>query len=368
MIMTHMQKIYLILICSMITWMGAKAQVMLQFNPSIDGTNLDRIGNVHILYSQPGTCQARLQITVTKNGVSGALVKVVTPVFQLHTGLNIPGSQVLSSSVCTFQPTPAGQSLAQTHRFYNGEYEYCYELTLVNFKGPNDFFENCFDYTLQVMTPLLLVDPYDKETTCNRRPNLLWQPVLPMQPSMSYTLILSEEAPGQSKAEAINFNKALIFQSGIAGNSLIYPPQAPDLDSNRTFAWQVWGIQNNTIVTKSEIWEFTVSCSGDSTSTSKDSYRELVENVDASSYLAKGMLHFSYYNSYGPYNLNYSIVDLSKQNKVVKNLPLLVVIHGYNKYDIDLSELTNMNAGDQYLLKVKTTDGKTLQLKFVYSE
>ena len=261
-----------------------------------------------------------------------------------------------------------GQSLAQTHRFYNGEYEYCYELTLLNSRESNDFFENCFDYTLQVMTPLLLVDPYDKETTCNRRPNLLWQPVLPMQPAMTYTVIVAEEAPGQSKTEAINFNKALIFQSGIAGNGLIYPPQAPDLDSNRTFAWQVWGIEDNTIVTKSEIWEFTVSCSGDSTSTSKDSYRELVENVDASSYLAKGMLHFSYYNSYGPYNLNYSIVDLSKQNKVVKNLPLLVVIHGYNKYDIDLSELSNMNEGDQYLLRVKTTDGKTLQLKFVYSE
>lgn len=341
---------------------------MLQFNPAIDGATLDRIGNVRIQSTLGGTVQGRLQITVTKNGTPGALVKVVTPVFQIRSGLTIPSPQVMTAATYSFQQSPAGQNLAQTHRFYNGEYEYCYELSLVKYEGVNDFFENCFDYTQQVITPLLLVDPYDKETTCNRRPNLTWQPVLPMPPMMTYTLILSEEALGQTKAEAINFNKALLFQSGIAGNSLIYPPQAPDLDSNRTFAWQVWGVEDNTIVTKSEIWEFTVSCSGDSTTTSKDSYRELVENVDASSYLAKGMLHFSYYNSYGPYNMNYSIVDLSKQNKVVRNLPTLVVIHGYNKYDIDLSELSNMNDGDQYLIKVKTTDGKTLQLKFMYSE
>lgn len=356
-----------LLACLLLLWGGARAQVMLQFNPQVDGTVLDRIGNLHIQYSPPGSCQARLQITVTKNGTPGALVKVSTPVFTIRTGLNIPGPQAMAGATFTFQQSALGQNLAQTHRFYDGEYEYCFELSLLNKEG-NDYFESCFDYTVQVMTPLLLVDPYDKETTCNRRPNLLWQPVLPMQPSMTYTLILSEEGPGQTKAEAINFNKALIFQSGIAGNSLTYPPQAPDLDSNRTFAWQVWGVENNTIVTKSEIWEFTVTCSGDSTSTSRDSYRDLSETVDAASYLAKGWVHFSFYNSYGPYNLNYSIVDLSKQNKVVKNLPTLVAIHGYNKYDVDLGDISNMNTGDQYLLKIHTTDGKTLQLKFVYSD
>lgn len=368
MIKKRMQKLYIILGCFLVLCLSARSQVLLQFNPAIDGTTLDRIGNVHIQSNLPYTVEARLQITVTRSGGGGALVKVVTPTFFLRSGLNFPGPQVIGSSQFTFQQSAAGQSLAQTRRFYDGEYEYCFELSLLNSKSTNDFFENCFNYSVQVMTPLLLVDPYDLEKTCNRRPNLLWQPVLPMQPDMTYTLILSEENIGQTKAEAINFNKALLFQSGIAGNSLTYPPQAPELDSNRTFAWQVWGIRNNAIVTKSEIWEFMISCSGDSTHTDKDSYREIGENVDASSYIAKGMLHFSYYNSYGPYHLNYSIVDLSKQNKVVKNLPDLTAIHGYNKYDVDLTDLGNMNVGDQYLLNMKTVDGKTLQLKFVYAE
>ncbi len=181
-------------------------------------------------------------------------------------------------------------------------------------------------------------------------------------------MILAEENIGHTKTEAINFNRALLFQSGIAGNSLNFPPASPQLDSNRTFAWQVWGVKGNTIVTKSEIWEFTISCGGDSNSLSKDSYRELSENLDASSYIAKGLLHFSYYNSYGPYHLNYLMIDLSKQNKAVKNLPDLIAIHGHNKYDVDLGELGNMHSGDQYLLKVKTVDGKILQLKFVYAE
>jgi hypothetical protein len=352
----------------LICWgLTSRAQILMQFNPAVDGTTLDRVGNVHIQSNLPEMVQAKLTITVTETGV-GTLLKINTPAFSIRPGLNIPSPQLLAISKYNFQANTAAQTLAQTHRFNNGEYEYCYELSIVSGKSQEDFFENCFDYGVTVMTPLLLINPYDKETSCDRRPNLLWQPVLPMQPGLTYTVILSEELLNQSKAEAINFNKALIFQSGIAGNSLNYPPQAPDLDSNRTFAWQVWGIRDNVIVVKSEIWEFTVTCSSDSVTNNRDSYRELKETLDASSYLARGFLHFSFYNGYGPYVLNYSIVDLSKQNKVVKNLPDLTALHGYNKIDVDLSDLTNMNPGDQYLLKVKTRDGRTLQLKFVYSE
>lgn len=354
-------------ICGLLALQG-RGQVQLQFNAAVDGLSLDRLGNVRIVSNVPGVCQARLQITVTTAG-PGNLVKVTTPTFELHSGPNILPAAVLSGASYVFQQSAAGLHVARTRQIPDGEYESCFQLTLLGVaKGINDFYEQCFQYAVHQNTPLVLVDPYDREKSCNQRPNLLWQPGLPANPGMTYTVLLTQENGNQTPAEAINFNQALLFVTDVPTSSLVYPPSAPSLIVGQTYAWQVWGVKDATILTKSEIWTFTVDCSADTAQTSRDSYRELSDNLDAASYIAKGSVHFSFYNPYGPYVLTYSITDLSKQNKPVKRLPELRCSTGYNKYDLDLTDIGGFTSGDQYLLQFKPLEGKTLLLRFIYTQ
>ena len=345
----------------------ATAQVQLQFNPAIDGSTLDRLGNVRIVSNIQGVVQARLTVTVTTPATPGNLVKATTTTFDLHPGPNVLSPQTLTNY--TFAQSTAGLHVARTHQLPDGEYDYCFQLTLIAAsKGIDDFYEQCFPYAVHQNTPLVLVDPYDREKTCNQRPNLLWQPGLPGDPAMTYTLILAQDNQNQTPTEAVSFNQALLFTTGIPTNSLNYPATAPSLTVGQTYAWQVWGVKDGVIETKSEVWSFTVDCSADTTQTSRDSYRELTDNLDAASYIAKGGIHFSFYNPYGPYNLTYGIVDLSKQNKPVKHLPELHCSTGYNKYDLDLTDLGGFTSGDQYLLQFKPLEGKTLLLRFIYTQ
>ncbi|HTJ11857.1 MAG TPA: hypothetical protein VL547_07525 [Dinghuibacter sp.] len=355
-----------VLILILLTPLIATAQVQLQFNPAIDGLTLDRLGNVRIVSNLPGVAQARLQITIT--GQTGTVLKVSTPAFDLHPGPNIPPAQTLGNASYAFAGNAGGQHLARTHKLDDGEYDFCFQLTLTGTaKGVEDFYEQCFPYAVHQNTPLVLVDPYDREKTCNQRPNLLWQPGLPADPTMTYTVILTPEK-NQTPAEAINFNQAQLFVTDVPTSSLNYPATAPSLTVGQTYAWQVWGVKDGVIATKSEIWTFTVDCSSDTAQTSKDSYRELTDNLDAASYIASGAIHFSFYDPYGPYNMTYSIVDLSKQNKPVKHLPELRCSTGYNKYDLDLTGIGGFTSGDQYLLQFKPIEGKTLLLRFIYMQ
>lgn len=363
-----MKRTLLLITISGLLALQGRCQVQLQFNAAVDGLSLDRLGNVRIVSNLPGTFQARLQINVTTTG-PGSLVKVTTPTFEIHSGPNILPASVLAGCAYTFQQSVAGIHVARTRQIPDGEYEYCFQLTLLGVsKGANDFYEQCFDYAVHQSTPLVLVDPYDREKSCNQRPNLLWQPSLPADPSMTYTVLLTADAGNQTPAEAINFNQALLFVTDVPASSLVYPPSAPSLTVGQTYAWQVWGVKDGTIMTKSEIWTFTVDCSADTVQQSRDSYRELSEDLDAASYIAKGGIHFSFYNPYGPYILTYSITDLSKQNKAVKRLPELRCSTGYNKYDLDLTDLGGFTSGDQYLLQFKPLEGKTLLLRFIYTQ
>ena len=360
-----MKKVILLLLFA--CGLRASAQVQMQFNPMTDGLSLDRLEDVRIRSTYPGAYMATLRITVTGPG-TGPVVKVITPPFAIRNGINFVPPQAFSGSSFTFQQSEAGFHLSQTHKFPDGEYEYCFELTLLGNENVTSYFENCFDYVVHMTTPLLLLDPYDGEKTCDRRPNLLWQPSLPVQPGMTYTVVLMQELPGQTKTEAINFDQALLFVPNVPANTLYYPSTAPQLNLGQKYAWQVWGVQDGTIITKSEIWEFTVDCSQDTTSPSKDSYRELTDRLDADSYIAKGSIHFSFYNAYGPYTMTYGITDLSKHGVAIKHLPELHCSSGFNKFDLDLSGIGGFTSGDQYLVQVKPLEGPVLLLRFVYQE
>jgi hypothetical protein len=258
----------------------------------------------------------------------------------------------------------------QTGKLPEGEFEYCYELTVTESKPAiaQDFYENCFHLSLQPITPLLLVDPADRENICNTRPSFTWQPPLPVDFKAQYQVIVVEVKDKQAPIEALSFNQPVINASGMRNTRLNYPAQAKELEKGKTYAWQVYYSVNRRLIQKSEIWTFTIDCEEDNEITPDESYRELKPGVEGDYYVAKRKLRFAISNPYNDGELKYTISAFESPNKPIKQLPVLKAVTGFNKFSIDLYEMRAFKNGTQYLLTVELANGQKLILRFIYED
>jgi hypothetical protein len=357
-----------ILIVLIVAIQTVGAQVLIQFNPLINGQNVYRLGNVTLNNRYAQELDAKLSVMV-RELKQGKLLTVTTALFRLNQGINTVPASTWAKSSFQFAQSNAGYALSQTRNFMDGEYEYCYVINLFPLKGgtiPVDYYENCFDLTLERATPLLLTNPYDREVSCNTRPVFTWQPSMPIQPLVTYTFSLVELKPKQTKTEAMAYNMPLILQTSLKGNMLNYPAISPSLIEGKSYLWQVVAVNSGMITARSEIWEYKISCSEPQVKEEGDGYRELKENRDEGSYLANKWLRFVFYNPYGIANVDYTITDLSEKDRIVKKVPELKMQGGFNKYEIDLPALNGLVIKHQYLLTVNMSGGKKLYLSFIY--
>jgi len=347
---------------------GLKAQISFNFSPAIYGQTIDGLVYVQIINSSD--LDLKGFVTIKVHEISGQdVVSIRTTSFLIRQGANNISREAFSNARFIFGRNNFGSVLNETGRFPEGEYEYCFEADISESKQSQlpPFFENCFVSKIQPLTPLLLIDPADGDELCNKRPNFLWQPPMPLPASARFRLMLTEVKEKQDIAEALVYNIPVINQGNLFGNNLLYPSNAPDLKEGYTYAWQVTVYTDKTILSKSEIWTLKIKCDEKKPEINNDSYRELKETDDGNFYIAGRVLRFSFNNAYSSGQLNYSIENLSDHRSEIKNLPRLKMYPGLNKYDLDLSEYRSFKDGQEYLLKVKLIN-RELRLRFIYKD
>ena len=203
---------------------------------------------------------------------------------------------------------------------------------------------------------------------CNTRPSLTWQPPLPLEFKAQYQIIVAEVKDKQAPIEALSFNQPVINVTGRRDTRLNYPAQAKELEKGKTYAWQVYYSINRRLVQKSEIWTFTIDCEEDKESIPDESYRELKPGVEGDYYVAKRKLRFAINNPYNDGELKYSVTAFEAPDKTIKQLPVLKVVTGFNKFSINLDEMRAFKNGAQYLLTVELANGQKLILRFIYED
>jgi hypothetical protein len=231
-----------------------------------------------------------------------------------------------------------------------------------------DYYENCFQQNLKPITPLLLVDPIDEEKICNRKPAFIWQPPMPLNINARYRIIVAEVKDRQTPVEALSMNLPVINVPELATPRLNYPMNVKELDTGKTYVWQVAYSINNWLVSKSEIWTFKVQCEEEGEDSSGNSYRELKVGLTGDYYLAKRTLKFAINNAYNGGDLKYTIAALNESRREIKHLPGLRLLPGANKYELNLYEYRGFKDGGQYLLTVELPNGQKLYLRFTYKE
>lgn len=355
---------YCLFFCFLLLSGKLSAQASFQFVPEIYGRTVDGLFACRI---NGGTVSVPATLTITvKERLSGTVCAIRTPTFNLLPGINpIPLSATRGAAI-QFSNNRIGKIISATRSFPEGDYEYCFELTIP--RSDNPPFEQCFDYTLAPFAELNLIDPYNKDKICDKRPLLTWQPLLPQIPGALYQLVLAEVKSGQTPTEALNYNLALVNQKGILSPVLPYPSIARELENKKKYAWQVTAYKDQTILNRSEIWDFTIDCRDSVRKQTGASYRDLENLSKGNFYIAEGYLNFSFVNSYGAGKLEYEITSIERPDKKIKHLPKITLVNGSNAISVDLYEVGGFKDNQFYILKVWLKDGKIKSLRFLYKE
>ncbi len=356
----------LLLVCTSVS-ICCYGQVSVQFFPEIHGRTIDGLFNARII---SGADQARVRLKIIiEEERAGQILTLQTEPFTLSRGVNgIPASAIRSASMQAGQGSVA--RLVQQNGFFpQGNYEYSFIITdLISVS--NDEYEQTFQYELTPSAPLNLIEPYNEDKICDKKPVLSWQPYIPYISGVMYQLQMVEIKNQQNAVEALNYNLPVINQKGIMNSMMPYPSNSNDLQQGKKYAWQVTAYKDQTVLNRSEVWEFIMDCKDSVVATvpEDNGYRDIEDLAKGNYYVAKGYLNFAVVNSYGEQALVYSIVSLSNSKQKVRKLPDIKLKRGNNNITIDLSGNSHFKDENSYIINVKLPNGLTKSLRFIFRE
>lgn len=342
-----------------------KGQITVNFMPEIQGRTLESIMGARFMNSgQKQACRLEVRITA---GDGSLVAETTTPAFELSSGMNMLPAPAVYRSAWKFGSGKTAAIVKQTHQFPEGEYEYCFTLSQIQGSHIGELLaEQCFSHLMQPFSPLELTEPYDNDRICDKRPILVWQPLLPAMAGMTYRLLLVEVKENQAVAEALHYNMPLIRQHAIPSPMLLYPPLSRELVQGRKYAWQVTAVREETILARSEIWSFTVQCDDSIPKSPVRSFRNIEDLTKGNFYIAEESILFSVENTYAKADLVYSIRSITAPGTKIGKLPAAVLVTGRNEVEIDLSEVRGMVDGHYYILHITLPNGTTRTLRFLY--
>lgn len=351
----------LVILCTalpMIAW----SQFNFVFVPELYGRQVDGLGVFKVQNLTGAAVQCQVLITVQETGHGQNIVSITTPVVTFPTGVSDFPPALLAGARMQFGANAIARLVNQTRSFPAGDYTYCFRLVTTG--QQEEEYENCYDATMQPLVPLTLLYPADDDRVCDKRPVLSWQPPVPYDPSMLFRLLLTEKKRGEA-VENLIMNTPLVLLDNITTTSVTYPAFSPALEEGKTYVWQVVTHQQGVIVSRSEIWEFTVQCVEQPDQMDEDSYRQLKLMANGNYYIAKHTLKFAFQNDYHVDKLTYAILDIARGAEKVTYTPEVPIGPGLNKINIDLGAL-DLRPGGHYLLKVYPFNEPPIEVRFIY--
>ncbi len=339
------------------------AQVIIQFIPEISGRSIDGLFQCKIVNSNRAQ-SALLTITVTERK-QGTICTIKLPAFNLIQGTNALPFSVAKNASIQFSNNNMGQLTRINRLFSEGDYDYCFSIKLAQSDLPD---EQCFSYLLAPFSELNLSEPNNEDKICDTRPLFTWQPLIPGITGSSYQLVLTEIKQGQNATEALNYNVPVINQSFINSPILPYPAVARELQKGKQYAWQVTAYKDQTILNRSEIWDFAVDCQDTVKKAVNDGYRNIEDLSKGNYYIAIGALKFAVVNPYHEEQLKYEIREINNNQKLIKRLPKITLKKGTNDITIDLTGNSHFTDAKYYIIKIWLPNGSVKTLRFLYQD
>jgi hypothetical protein len=346
---------------------AASAQTSIVFVPEVYGTTLNGLFRASI-FNASGVKSVRMNITVTE-ARAGKIATIQTGVFTIAPGNNIIPSGVARTASVAMAQNATANFIRRNQYFPQGDYEYSFNIYSAS-SSEEIIIDQTFNNEITPPAPLDLIEPYDQDEICEKRPLLTWQPSIPKVDGLLYQVMLVEIKDKQNAVEALNYNLPIVNQKGVVANLLVYPPNSKELVAGKKYAWQVSAYRDQTVINRSDVWSFEVNCQDTVSAVIPIDYgyRDIEDLVKGNFYVAEGSVKFSLVNSYHEQKLKYSIICISNKEIKVRNLPSIKLNIGLNKVKLDLSRNLSFKDAEHYVMKVELPDGTIKSLRFTYND
>jgi hypothetical protein len=228
----------------------------------------------------------------------------------------------------------------------------------------------CTQLHLENPTPLILATPYNEAEIEETRPLFSWIPPSPVAGSanLNFSMVLVESMEGQNKSDALSMNRPLIEMEGLQNPALVFPPDLPELEQGKEYAWQVEAYVGKMPIAKSEQWKFKIRKKIERRETFRYAKLSSIQTTTFYSIPVTSLLCMSFEGLYNHSELKVSVYDdlnrpVRIDSKTIKTETfrpeedtLSLVSFGDNKYIMDLEQLP-LEIGQFYNITV--TDGSS---------
>jgi hypothetical protein len=204
-----------------------------------------------------GPIEARLQMDLKDAESHQSVLAGASAIFRVPTGAMVLSLNSLEPIVYSYN-SPVVVDRTPNGPLPVGQYQVCYQLLLMSGERQGVVAEDCDELAVEPFSPPLLTSPEDDSIVRVAQPNFTWTPPAPtsMFDDLSYDVIISEVNEGQSVSDAIQKNLPVQQAQGLRTPFLTYPLTGPQLDTGKTYAWQVVARNQQTYAAKSEVWSF----------------------------------------------------------------------------------------------------------------
>lgn len=251
-----------------------------------------------------------------------------------------------------------------------GSFSVCYNFLIDKY---NKVVQECQPVTIAPLGPLLLNQPANGSNLQEYHPLFTWLPPSPVQSltSLKYDLKLVEVLTNQSAANAIQDNIPLVVMRNLSAANYLHTSNAPQLQANKQYAWQIIATNNLSEIAKSEIWLFSTNQES-STSTLKEAspvFIKLSKGTTGGGYAVfKSNIRFDYFNETRDTVWNIHVEDItSRQNKGFElSFDSVKLNRGQNLVNYPAAGDSRFLHGHQYLLQVFNSAREVWQVRFEY--
>jgi hypothetical protein len=170
----------------------------------------------------------------------GRIVEGKTEVFTLPLGKKDYKYEDFKTGTVKWINKKYEEPIIRTGTAPSGTYTIC--MTAKNEQGEVVGMEQCITHIVDIQTEpeITLISPNDGEKIQDPNPMFIWSPPMPTpQGKLIYELRLVEIIGNQSPEDAIKDNPIYYSINNILSNQLQYPMSAPNLRSDKKYAWIV---------------------------------------------------------------------------------------------------------------------------------
>lgn len=251
---------------------------------------------------------------------------------------------------------------------FAGNYIACYTVLIDDNKTAEGQREDCIPFTIEPVSPPLLNQPAQGSVLESRLPQFTWLPPAPLNlfHDLNYDMAVMEVRANQSPEEAVQQNIPVFRTTRLKEMFINYPSSAVALDTGKLYAWSVTARNGSLFAAQTEVWTFRIGNPAKVAGSPGNAYIQLRKELDGT-VIHGNRLQLGYTNETGDSSVQYELIALEEQNRVVQSgsLPLK---RGRNLLDVLPDKRKGFREGKSYLFRLRNARSEYWQIKFIYKK